>query len=79
MNINLFEILIDYRSYLLEFYSKSFEIWWTKWAKDGTKGVENFIEIRSQKDRLRLPFSASAFCAKKKKTNKIGEISGMYN
>ena len=50
-----------------------------RWTKDGAKGVENFVGIRAQQHRLCLPFLASAFCVKKKKTNKIREISGMYN
>ena len=42
-------------------------------------GVPNFVGIHSQEGCLHLRFPASAFCAKKKKTNKICEISGMYN
>ena len=51
MTKHLFKSLIDYHSYILEFYSKSFEIWWT----NGLKMALNVKEFRTN------PFAGRSF------------------
>ena len=64
---NFFEILIDHRSYLYKFYSKSFKIWWTDRLKMALnlKVYQFLLGSMHEKIACARVFSASACGAKK--------------
>ena len=53
---NLFEILIDLRSYFPQFCIKSFKFCWDIQPKDGASDVANLVGIHAREDDMCSPF-----------------------